>query len=296
MRLGYNTNGFAFHRPEQALAVLAEIGYHSVALTVDHDCLDPYGPHFEEQLRRIQALLDRYSLASVVETGARYLLDPWEKHEPTLVSAGESARARRIDFLTRCIEIAERLGSDAVSLWSGRVRDDADPEEVWRRLCQGCLRVLEEADRRGVRLAFEPEPGMFIERMDQFDELCERLDQPPLWGLTLDVGHVHCLDDGSIPQRIRQFAHRLLNVHIEDMRRGVHEHLPFGAGEIDFPPVIAALVDVGFTGGVHVELSRHSHMAPELAQESHLFLHRLLEQAESDRQGTPSSPPENPAV
>ncbi|MGW4149959.1 sugar phosphate isomerase/epimerase, partial [Streptomyces albogriseolus] len=28
---------------------------------------------------------------------------------------------------------------------------------------------------------------------------------------------------------------------IEDMRRGVHEHLPFGDGEIDFPPVLAAL-------------------------------------------------------
>ena len=40
---------------------------------------------------------------------------------------------------------------------------------------------------------------------------------------------------------IRQWADRLVNVHIEDMRAGVHDHLMFGEGEIDFPPVIAAL-------------------------------------------------------
>jgi sugar phosphate isomerase/epimerase len=60
------------------------------------------------------------------------------------------------------------------------------------------------------------------------------------------------------------------------MRRGVHEHLRFGEGEIDFPPVFEALRQVGYTGGVHVELSRHSHMAPEALRESFEFLSRLV--------------------
>ena len=41
MRLGYNTNGFAHHRLGDALTILAEIGYRSVALTLEHDQLDP---------------------------------------------------------------------------------------------------------------------------------------------------------------------------------------------------------------------------------------------------------------
>ena len=55
-----------------------------------------------------------------------------------------------------------------------------------------------------------------------------------------------------------------------------HKHLRFGEGEIDFAPVMQALTEIGYTGGVHVELSRHSHMAPEVARESLAFLRRTL--------------------
>ncbi len=141
------------------------------------------------------------------------------------------------------------------------------------RLVAGCRDVLAHAAARNVRLAFEPEPGMFVARMDQFEELARRLADP-LFGLTLDVGHVHCLDDGPIPRGIECWKDRLFNIHIEDMRRGVHDHLMFGEGEIDFPPVLSKLREVGYTGGVHVELSRHSHDAVAVARRAFEFLSR----------------------
>ena len=60
------------------------------------------------------------------------------------------------------------------------------------------------------------------------------------------------------------------------MRHGVHEHLMFGDGEIDFGPVLKALNDIGYAYEVNVELSRHSHDAVETARKAIAFLHSAL--------------------
>jgi sugar phosphate isomerase/epimerase len=210
----------------------------------------------------------------VIETGARFLLNPRAKHEPTLLAASSEERAVRVDFLKRSIDIACDLDSDAVSFWSGTLRDSIAPEAALARLAEGCDEVVEYASAHTMNLGFEPEPGMFVERFSQFEQLLELVDAP-VFGLTIDIGHVHCVEDGPIAGHVRCWAPRLVNVHIEDMRRGVHEHLRFGEGEIDFRPVMQALAEIGYAGGVHVELSRHSHMAPEVARESIDFLRGL---------------------
>jgi sugar phosphate isomerase/epimerase len=274
MRLGYNTNGLAFHRWAEAIEMLADIGYQSVAITLDHHCLDPYADGLSHEVARMSALLARLKLTSVVETGARYLLNPRAKHEPTLMSAGADERALRVDFLKRSVDIACDLGSDAVSFWSGVLREPLAAAAALSRLADGCAEVLDYATPRAMKLAFEPEPGMFLETFAQFDQLLKQVDAP-LFGLTIDVGHVHCVESGAIADYLRHWGGRLFNVHIEDMRKGVHEHLRFGEGEIDFAPVMRTLAQIGYAGGVHVELSRHSHLAPDVAQESFEFLNRL---------------------
>jgi len=279
MKLGYNTNGLAFHRWPQALELLAETGYRSVAITLDHSCLDPFAGGLAAEVQRMQSVLERLRLSSVIETGARFLLDPRYKHEPTLLSRTQAERDRRIDFLKRSIDIAADLGSDAMSFWSGILREPIETDAAFERLEAGCREVLAHAERRNVRLAFEPEPGMFIESFAQFERLSKQMDSE-LFGLTIDIGHVQCVEDGPIAGHLRQWGSRLFNVHIEDMCRGVHEHLRFGEGEIDFPPVIAALQEVGYAGGLHVELSRHSHMAPDVVRESYEFLSGLLRPGE----------------
>ena len=62
---------------------------------------------------------------------------------------------------------------------------------------------------------------------------------------------------------MRRGAPTLVHVHIEDMRRGVHEHLMFGDGELDLAVALAALAEIGYDGLVAVELSRHAHAAHE---------------------------------
>lgn len=277
MILAYNTNGFAHHDPIEAIELLADLGYRGVGLTIDHGLLAPLpGPdHNISALRQIQDTLRRYQMRSVVETGARFLLDPRRKHEPTLMTADPHARTLRIEFLKYAIRVAAELQSDCVSIWSGVLHEPLDDEPAFERLIDGLAQVCEYADTHGVLIGFEPEPGMFIDTMRRFEELLGWFDHPALL-LTIDVGHLHCEGETPIADYLRRWASRLVNVHIEDMRAGVHEHLMFGEGEIDFPPVLAVLAEIDYRGLVQVELSRHSHQAPEAARRAMEFLKPML--------------------
>jgi sugar phosphate isomerase/epimerase len=273
-RVGYNTNGFAHHELFDAIEVLAEIGYRSVAITIDHGALSPR-EDWRGQLRRLRSALQRLGLRSAIETGARFLLDPRRKHEPTLVSADAADRARRIEFYRHAVHCAAELGSTCVSLWSGVLRQPLPDREAMGLLAAGLEEVLDFAAARGVAVGFEPEPGMLVDSMARFAELVALVEAPHL-RLTLDIGHLQCQGELPMADQVRRWGPRLVNVHLEDMRRARHEHLMFGEGEIDFPPVLRALADVGYQGGIHVELSRHSHEAPEAARRAYEFVESVV--------------------
>lgn len=272
MLLGYNTNGFAFHRFDDTCKILAEIGYQAVGITVDHYTLSPFSPTLSEDCRAADALLRSLGFRSVIETGARFLLDPRRKHQPTLLSDLEAERKHRLRFLESALDIGAELNSDGLSFWSGKSPPNCSAELAWDRLVAGVEALLALAEKKGMDLVFEPEPGMFVETTAQGLELIHRLGGPQRLKLTIDIGHVHCLSEGPIPDILRQVGARIGNIHIEDMKQGVHDHLMFGAGEIDFPPIFEALSAIGYSQGVYVELSRHAHDAVNAAQEAFAFL------------------------
>jgi L-ribulose-5-phosphate 3-epimerase len=274
LRLGYNTNGLAHHRLEDALRLVADLGYEGCALTLDHHHLDPFAAGLPARTARVGALAQELGLGLVIETGARFLLDPWHKHAPTLL---HDDNALRLDFLRRAVAIGADLGAEAVSFWAGIRPAGVDPDTAWQRLVDGCAATLKTAEERGVTLGFEPEPGMLVEDIAGWRRLHAALGEPAGFGITLDIGHCRCLEPDPVPDCVAAVAGHLVNVQIDDMRRGTHEHLEFGTGEIDFPPVLRALDAAGYTGLVAVELPRHSHAAPDVAARSIDFLRNAAE-------------------
>jgi L-ribulose-5-phosphate 3-epimerase len=274
MFLGYNTNGFAHHRLEDTIKILAELGFRGLGLTVDFHTIDPFADHWRERARRIDRRLREADMRVVVETGARYILDIRRKHQPTLLDPDRHNALERLHFIEVCIRLAAELDADAVTFFSGTPLDDAPAKIHMARLVEACLRLCDFADGRKVRLAFEPEPGMFIDTMDKFAELHGKVNRPN-FGLTLDVGHLHCNGELPIADHVHRWKDWLWNVHIEDMRKGVHEHLMFGEGEIDFAEIFNALRTINYKRGVYVELSRHSHNAVEIARKSIEFLRQF---------------------
>ena len=287
MRLSYGTNGFTDHRLPDALEIIAELGYEGVALTLDHQHLDPFSPGLAERVAQTAAQLERLGLGVVVETGARYVLDPWRKHEPTFLSA-EGAE-QRANHIHDAIDVAVDLGGDTVHLWSGALPPGTPEDVAWERLVSGLAPVLEHAEQAGVRLAFEPEPGMFVSRLDGVRELRARMGDPAALVATVDVGHAVVNEDLPPHECIRVAGDLVAHVQIEDMRRGVHEHLEFGEGEVDVPASLRALLDIGYDGLVSVELTRHAHDAPAVARRSMEALRTALAAAQAAGPSTPSA-------
>ncbi len=263
MRLGYNTNGLAHHRLEDACRMLADLGYGGVAITPDTCHLDPY--HTTEcDWEAVRRLLESLKLSCVIETGARFVIDPRRKHEPNLLAREAADAERRMDFYRRCLRMAKALGAPLISIWSGAGEAG---EDSWKRLLERLPRLLDDAAREGVQVCFEPEPGMFIDSLAQYRELRRRLGRADLM-TTIDVGHLVVTEAGPAHTQLAEWAPSLRNIQLDDARRGVHEHLAPGQGEVDFAAVFRELRRIGYTGLAALELSRDSHRAAAVAADA----------------------------
>ncbi len=265
LRYAFNTNGCAHHRLDDAIGLVADSGYDGIALTLDVGLLDPFADDHAAALRRAASMLSRRGLGVVIETGARFLLDPRHKHEPTLVTAAPEGRARRIEFLTRALEAGAETGAEAMSFWAGIPAAGLDAAQARGWLRAGLEEVARRAERLGVVAALEPEPGMLIETVADYAAITEGVAG---LRLALDLGHCLVTQDIEPGQAVLDYADRLGTVTIEDMRRGVHEHLPFGAGDMDVAAALGALRRIGFERLVCVELSRDSHRADRMVPEA----------------------------
>lgn len=258
MLLGYNTNGLQNHRLADAVALLEDHGYRAIAITPDTCHLDP-GRTSDLEIDATAALLRAAQLEPVMETGARFVLDPRQKHEPTLMTRDRAARERRLAFYGRVAAIGQRLGAKVVSFWAGVDRQPGADSAAW--LLEGIDLACQRIRAHGLVPALEPEPGMAVETFAAWERVHAALGSAAP-KLALDVGHLYAVDEGDPVAVIARAGPHLAQVHLEDMRRGQHDHLLPGTGDVDFAAVLTALWNVGYRGPVCFELSRSSHQAP----------------------------------
>jgi sugar phosphate isomerase/epimerase len=217
-------------------------------------------------------------LQCVIETGARFLLNPLHKHQPTLLTPQPEARAHRVHFLQSAIRIGQDLNASAISFWSGTPLTQNEPASVlFDRLSSQCQALAQFAQAHGQRLAFEPEPGMFIDTMDAFDTLFHRVNHPA-FGLTIDLGHLHCQGELPTTPHLLKWRDKIWNIHVEGMRQGIHEHLQLDEGDFNLPEALSGLKSAGYKGALHLELSRHGHDAVNAATKAKALLRSALAQ------------------
>jgi sugar phosphate isomerase/epimerase len=134
---------------------------------------------------------------------------------------------------------------------------------------------IELAESLNMPLLIEPEPGLLIERFDQYLEFVDRIDSPMI-GLNFDVGHAYCV--GEDPQDwVARMAPHTKHYHFEDIAATrVHEHLVPGRGAIDFAATIAEIQKTGYDGWLTVELYPYLDDPDGASREAREILSRVL--------------------
>ena len=256
MQLAFSTNAYLRFSFAKAVHRLAEIGYAGVEIMADV-------PHawpaylLPEQKQAIRDALSRNQLAiSNVNSFMMHAVDdPRQRYwHPSWIEPDRHYREIRIQHTRRALTLARELGAKCITTEpGGPVEPGTSWSDALKLFVEMIKPVLDHAEREGVLLLVEPEPGLLIETSEQFEEFMGHVDSSAV-GLNFDVGHVFCVGEDP-PKSLKRLARYVRHVHLEDIAATrVHAHLVPGEGSIDFPATLRALDEIGYRGWVTVEL------------------------------------------
>ena len=256
MKLAFSSNAYLRFSFNDAAKKIGKLGYQGIEIMAD---VPHAWPAFmlEEQKQGIRDSLKSNNLAisninsfmmhAVNDSRQRYWYPSW-------IEPDKHYRQIRIDHTMRCLTMAKELGAQCITTEPGGPVEAGASWNAGLKLFVEMLKpVIEHAEKEGVLLLIEPEPGLLIETADQFLEFMGYI-KSPMVGCNFDIGHSYCVGDdpaSTIPKLAKYIKH----YHLEDIANTrVHHHLIPGDGAIDFKAAIEAIKATGYKEWVTIEL------------------------------------------
>jgi sugar phosphate isomerase/epimerase len=278
MKLAFSSNAYLRFTVEEAIARIAAIGYEGIELLADVPHAWPAGL-LESQKDAIRNALEKHNLtiSNINAFMMNAVADPRQPYwHPSWIDPDPHYRAIRREHTKRALRLAAELGAPHITTEPGGPLADG---QTWGAAAaifyDELMPCLEVAEQLGVPILIEPEPGLMIERFDQYLEFVERIDSP-LVGLNFDVGHAYCVDEDPQDWVVAMRDHTR-HYHLEDIAATrVHEHLVPGRGAIDFAATLSAIEKTGYDGWLTVELYPYQADPDAAARGAKQYLDRLL--------------------
>lgn len=274
MRFAICNETFNDRSLEEGFRLAAECGYEGVEIapfTLSRSVKEVSSRQREEVRRSIQH-------AGLATVGLHWLLAQTEGYH--LTSPDREVRRRTVDYLRELARCCADLGGKILVFGSPQQR--SFPPEVSRQQAEGFARevfesLIPELERTDTVLALEPlapQETNFVNTAAEAIAIIESLASPRI-RLHLDCKAMSS-ESIPIPTLIEQNRNHLAHFHANDPNR-----LGPGFGELDFVPIFASLLKIGYAGWVSVEVFDYSPGPEKIARQSLAYMRRCLEQAKS---------------
>jgi len=279
VKLAYSSNAYLNFSAEEAIRRIAALGYTGLELLADVPHAWPAGL-LEERKRAMRECLRKHGLAisNLNAFMMNAVADPRQPYwHPSWIEPDRHYRAIRREHTKRALRLARELGAASIQTEPGgptEGRSWAACAAIFYDELVPCVELAEEVE---VYLLIEPEPGLLIERFEQYLDFASRIDSPWL-GLNFDIGHAFCV--GQDPEQwIARMAPHTRHYHIEDIAASrEHAHLIPGRGAIDFEAVLREIAQTGYDGWITVELYPYIENPDQAGREAKRVLEAAIEQ------------------
>ena len=213
---------------------LREAGFEGVELLSPND------------LDRDEVLKARDATGLVIHgvSGSRHWKDTLSDTDPAVV-------ARGLEAIRKEIEDCKAYGGTTVLVVPAVVTKTVSYRDAYARSQAAIRSILPDAERAGIKLAIEEVWNKFLLSPVEFARYIDEF-QSPWVGAYFDVGNV--VEFGFPQGWIRELGKRILKIHIKEYAKAKRFGYALGEGEIDWPEVAKALVDVGYDGWVTAEV------------------------------------------
>jgi sugar phosphate isomerase/epimerase len=221
IKLSYSTFGLTNLNFLDAIDVVDKVGYPGIELSFHRDQFNPFNIT-DEYLEKIKKHLQARRVEAACVSTASHFFTPQRPHEPSLMTPDLAGRKRRVDLVKRGIHVARKLSVPLVTFGSGFIRDEhvcnpsVNPRELLVDSIHQCLRELHNDE--DITLLIEPEPGMYIETLEQGLSLVHEINSPR-FQLHLDLNHNYCSEQNYL-EALGKAAPHAKFLHVSDSQKG----------------------------------------------------------------------------
>src|SRR3989344_2532257 len=194
-------------------------------------------------LNKALSLFKKYKLGIIGHTNF-YL--PW-------ASPIKRVKDASIKEFTEQFGIFKTLGVNLVNIHSHWYQPNSKKEEIVERIIESLKELTAIAKQYHIKLMLENQPNGFLNTPESLMPIFNKAEDLLFH---LDVGHAQVAGRGKnlTEEFLKYFKDKLAHVHFSDNKGNNDDHLPIGAGIIDWETSIMQLKKIGYDKTVTIEV------------------------------------------